>query len=145
VPPSGDDTHANGTTAVTFGSDWSRGNATPAWNATDATCTTYCHGTYSGTYVYFTFNGEDFDEHAFPYSRTGGTPTWTGGAMTCTSCHPRPPTDGFWHLNAHSATNSCDDCHPGVDPTGTRFTDPSTHVNGVVDVRKSGTGCSRCH
>jgi predicted CxxxxCH...CXXCH cytochrome family protein len=116
--------------------------AAPAWDRAAGTCSgTYCHGRYSGTYEYYFWE----ELYAFPYSRAGGTPSWTGAPMTCTSCHGNPPPGGTWHSGYHGGGNECSRCHPGVDAAGTAFTDRSRHVNGVIDVRWSGSGCSRCH
>jgi hypothetical protein len=32
-----------------------------------------------------------------------------------------------------------------VDAQGTALTDRTTHLNGAIDVRGSGSGCSNCH
>jgi predicted CxxxxCH...CXXCH cytochrome family protein len=114
----------------------------PAWDRSTGSCSaTYCHGTYSGTYEYWFWE----DPLSFSYARTGGAPAWTGGSMTCSSCHGLPPTGGTWHSGFHGGGNGCNVCHPGVDAAATVITDRTKHLNGAVDVRWSGSGCSNCH
>lgn len=75
------------------------------------------------------------------------TPSWgdttylTGvAANDCAQCHGYPPGGG--HPGATPST--CKDCHPGVNDTGTGFTDPSTHVDGTVQAT-GGDDCNSCH
>jgi len=116
--------------------------STPAWDRAAGSCSaTYCHGTYSGTYAYWFWE----EPMTFPYARSGGTPAWSGGPMTCASCHGLPPSGGTWHSGYHGGGNGCSLCHPGVDAAGTTITDRTTHLNGSIDVRWSGSGCTNCH
>lgn len=99
--------------------------AMPAtWNGT--TCTTRCHGTaaWGGTKV---------------------APTWTlvdGSQATCGSCHGTPPPAP----HPQGVTN-CAQCHPTMEESSLAFRDPSSHINGVIDVVGAGVtgGCTSCH
>jgi predicted CxxxxCH...CXXCH cytochrome family protein len=76
---------------------------------------------------------------------TNTTPSWTGGSMTCTSCHGIPPGTGE-HGN-HPGGNDCNLCHPGVNAAGTALTSRTRHADGIVDVTHGdGTwSCDTCH
>jgi predicted CxxxxCH...CXXCH cytochrome family protein len=144
--------HVGGATAtVTFGGQAVAGNATPRWDRATATCaTTYCHGGYQGTFTYQTYDWglQNFVLVTVPYAGNGTTPIWTGGPMTCSSCHGAPPANGAWHDPGHGGPgqNACSLCHPGVNAAGTAFTDPSRHLNGTVDVTPVWTStCFGCH
>jgi predicted CxxxxCH...CXXCH cytochrome family protein len=144
--------HIDGPTAtVTFGGVATAGSATPRWDRAAATCaTSYCHGSYSGTFTYQSYDWgiQDFVDVTVSYTGAGTTPTWTGGPMTCTSCHAAPPPSGAWHSGAHGGPggDACSLCHPGVNDAGTAFTDPSHHVDGVVDVTPGWKStCFGCH
>jgi len=117
VPATGDTAHVNGVAAVAFGSLWSRGGATPAWNTPALTCTTYCHGA----------------------TLPGGSipaPSWTGGASqtACGTCHGRPPPA------PHVQNAQCGSCHTGY--TGSSV-NAATHMNGTLEVIE--LTCSSCH
>lgn len=74
----------------------------------------------------------------------GGTdrePEWTtvdGTQSECGSCHGLPPGE------PHIQGETCFGCHPTIDTTQT-FIDPSSHINGVVDLDLRGVTCSSCH
>jgi len=93
------------------------------WNGT--TCQTWCHGS----------------------TAIGGaqpTPTWTrvdGSQVTCGSCHGRPPPA------PHPADGNCASCHPTMEAGSMTFRDPSSHINGIIDVTGPGAtgGCTSCH
>ncbi len=70
-----------------------------------------------------------------------------GTQAACGSCHGLPPPVGTWHSGLHGGIyNACDLCHPGTKADGTGFTDPSNHVNGVVNVTARYTSrCLNCH
>jgi predicted CxxxxCH...CXXCH cytochrome family protein len=76
------------------------------------TCTTYCH------------------------ARGGSTPTpsWTGAAMNCGSCHAATPPA------PHVQRTDCGTCHTGYTTT---TVNAATHVNGVVNVNT--LACNTCH
>jgi predicted CxxxxCH...CXXCH cytochrome family protein len=94
------------------------------WSGT--TCTTGCHGNT-------TLGG------------SSPTPQWTkvdGTQATCGSCHSTPPPA------PHPVDTNCGSCHPTIQPGSlTTFLDPSSHINGVVEVTGSGAAgeCSSCH
>jgi len=127
--------------------------AAPSWARATATCaSTYCHGNYQGTYTYFSYNwgSDSFDEITVSYVGARATPTWTDGPTTCGSCHGNPPrSTGAWHSGAHGGGNDCQLCHPdasGSGGVGTTITDPTRHVNGVVEVTpKWSSRCFYCH
>ncbi len=88
------------------------------------TCTTKCHGSTA-------------------LGGTSPTPTWTqvdGTQSTCGSCHSTPPPA------PHPADTNCASCHPTMEEGSMTFRDPSSHINGQVDV-SSGVGgsCTSCH
>jgi predicted CxxxxCH...CXXCH cytochrome family protein len=135
--------HLDGPSAtVTWGGIAGASNAAPAWNRATGTCaTTYCHGGYSGTYVY------DFWGPAeLAYAGSNGSPKWTDPPMTCTSCHGNPPANAAWHSSSHGGGNNCDLCHPHVNATGTAILNPALHINGIVEVKGAfKSSCFPCH
>ena len=136
--------HVTGPTAtITWGPLARSSGAAPSWTRTTATCaTTYCHGGYSGTFTYFFFDAYS----TVAYAGGKGSPKWTDGPMTCTSCHANPPRNGNWHDPTHGGGSSCNLCHPDVDAAGTAITNPALHVNGAVDVVATfKTSCFGCH
>lgn len=95
---------------------------TSTWSGTS--CTTGCHGS----------------------SALGGTnaqPIWTtvdGSQSTCGSCHGVPPPA------PHPADQNCATCHPTMEEGSLTFRDPSSHINGVIDVSQGVAGeCTSCH
>jgi predicted CxxxxCH...CXXCH cytochrome family protein len=110
---------------VAFGPLARADGAVPAWVRTPAdcqsvncrsatgTCTnTYCHGA--------TLSGAE----ARP------SPEWTrvdGTFRGCASCHGFPPA------GTHPANTDCNACHGAVGGTAGVITNPTLHVNGVVD------------
>lgn len=82
-------------------------NAMPVYDASNATCTTYCHG--AGNFG-----------HPDTAPNLLRTPSWTGGSdqAACGTCHGLPPQDGtVGHVAAVGL--SCDTCHSGsVEPDG---------------------------
>ena len=136
--------HPNGTINITWGSIASANGATPSWNATNATCTNYCHGATLAT------DGAGGTNH---------TPIWTtvnGSQDACGTCHGIPPNTGqhVFHVENHGF--DCSNCHAGYSdkPDTVKAT---THVNGTVEVNGSniqswtpttgtcGTCSPRCH
>jgi predicted CxxxxCH...CXXCH cytochrome family protein len=102
---------------VPFGGVALTGNVTPTFNPATLSCSaTYCHGN-------------------FPGGATTAAPLWTGGAMTCTSCHGAPPSTGQHGRSEHRSAG-CGACHSGYSATAAN---PALHVNGVKDVGGSGT------
>jgi hypothetical protein len=117
------------------------GNAIPSWDRASATCTTYCHGSYSGMYTYFHYD----TYYTVPYAGTVGAASWTDAAVTCDSCHGNPPANYYWHSGQHAGGNSCDLCHPGVNATGDGFISTATHLDGVIEVKPKSHFCFGCH
>jgi predicted CxxxxCH...CXXCH cytochrome family protein len=121
--------HVNGLAVpVPFGGIAITGNVTPSFNATTLGCSaTYCHGNFSG-------------------GKTAAVPIWTGGAVTCTSCHNMPATSTGEHSkHMGQAGMNCSTCHNGI-ATGTgnpstnaAVSGPTLHVNGVKNVVFGGT------
>lgn len=89
-----------------------------------SSCTTWCHGSQA-------FGG------------TSPVPTWTqvdGSQSTCGSCHGAPPPA------PHPQEANCAGCHPTMEEGSLTFRDPSSHINGVVDVATGpAAGCTSCH
>lgn len=146
--------HVDGGTAeVAFSGVAAAGGARPQFDRVTVTCaSTYCHGGYSGTYTYRSWDwGCDCAvTTSVSYAGAGATPSWTGGPTTCASCHGAPPATGNWHSRMHGgggANAACSLCHPGVNADGTGFTDPSRHLDGTVDVAVGprDTTCAHCH
>ena len=148
--------HLDGTTKVTGYTGADPGLQfvkDPGWNRANATCSTsWCHGAYSGTYTYFTDDGSGTQVQVdFAYAGKPATPRWTqvdGTQAACGTCHGVPPSpSGYWHSSSHGGSlTACDICHPGVRGDAAGFTDPSRHVNGVVDVTPAWAGrCFTCH
>ncbi len=144
--------HVDGPTAtVTFAGRATAGGASPSWSRAQATCAaTYCHGNYSGTFTW-EFAGET---KTFAYTGGNGNPLWTGGPMSCTSCHGNPPAGSLlWHglhaNNSFPGASDCQLCHPdatGSNGQGTAITSTAQHVNGVVEVVPRWTSnCFNCH
>jgi predicted CxxxxCH...CXXCH cytochrome family protein len=135
--------HLNGSTAtVTWGGIAASSGASPVWNRTTGTCaSTYCHGGYSGTFVY-----DFWGPASAPYAGSKATPKWTDAPMTCTSCHGNPTNNGNWHSGLHGGGNNCNLCHPDVDAAGTTITNPALHINGTVEVQAAfKSSCFGCH
>jgi hypothetical protein len=140
--------HVDGAAAVTFGALATSGGANAAWDPASGTCSsTYCHGNYSGTYTYEVYDwgsGTNVTQFA-PYAGSRAAPSWTDAAVTCSSCHGNPPVGGAWHGNHGGGTN-CNLCHPDADAGGTAITNPSLHVNGIIEVTPTyKSTCFRCH
>ena len=94
-------------------------NPSSTYSFTTYTCTTnYCHG--SGT-----------------TSKT--SPAWTSTtALTCTSCHGAPPGTG---KHGDHTGKACATCHNSTISSGsTTITNVAQHVNGVKEVKFSGSG-----
>jgi hypothetical protein len=145
--------HADGATAtLTWSAMAVSGGAAPQWNRSNATCSsTYCHGSYSGVFSYNTWDFGLDQPVPMTMSYSGGraTPTWTGGPMSCGSCHGNPPAGtGNWHAPSHGGGSDCDLCHPdaATTPAGNAITDLSLHINGTVEVSPQWTPrCFFCH
>ena len=123
-PLPADVAHVNGQpTAIAFSGLATARGAVPVYNRTSSpTCSsTYCHGNFTG-------------------GRTAATPAWTGGAVTCTSCHLMPATNSGEHSTHMGQNLNCSDCHNGI-ATGTgnpstnaAITGVTLHVNGTANV-----------
>jgi predicted CxxxxCH...CXXCH cytochrome family protein len=149
--------HSNGVIEVVLGGRATQGGAAASY-AAGSCSSTYCHGSFSGTYDYIDFNG---DPASYAYAGTRGAPGWTGGAMTCNTCHDLVATRAVWHSGNHgnvASANACETCHP--DATGlitpaaggspklvtATINNPAQHVNGALDlaIRRTQSNC-RCH
>lgn len=101
--------HVNGVSVPVFSGLSNAGGVTSAFAG--GTCTTYCHGASLGATA---------------------KPAWTGGALTCASCHGLPPGGDDGHV-IHSGV-ACSSCHLGYDATSGAV-NLALHVNGSADVR----------
>ena len=112
---------------VVFGTLARAQNASPTWTPTTTGCSaTYCHGNFS-------FNG---------VSGAVAVPLWTGGAITCTSCHGLPPT-GHPPVPGAGTPATCSACHPStVRADGTINHAGGAHLNGAADFVAD---CTSCH
>lgn len=114
-----------------------------------ACSTTYCHGTYSGTFTYTIAGSDPPASNTVSYAGASATPAWNGTAA-CGTCHGIPPAGiGVWHSGAHGGGNDCSLCHPdasGTSAADAAITDPSTHVDGKVDLAPHFvSSCFHCH
>jgi predicted CxxxxCH...CXXCH cytochrome family protein len=118
TPLPADVAHADGQPVpVPFGGVALTGNVTPSFSPTTLSCSaTYCHGNFTG-------------------GATAAAPTWTGGAMTCTSCHGSPPGTGQ-HSRSEHRSAGCGACHSGYSATAANA---ALHVNGAKNVGGAGT------
>lgn len=101
------------------------GGAAASWNGT--ACTTSCHGAAS-------------------WGASRPMPIWTqvdGTQSACGSCHGAPPPAPHPTVMG----NNCAGCHPTMEENSLAFRDPSSHINGVVDVvdQTATGGCTACH
>jgi predicted CxxxxCH...CXXCH cytochrome family protein len=113
--------HSDGIIDMSWGPFAKAGGANPNYNG--STCTNvYCHG-------------------AFPGGRTVFAPSWTGGPMTCGSCHGTPPPTPP-HTNPAA---ECSTCHGAGYSQTAKTVDKAKHINGVVDVNFTAATCTSCH
>ncbi|NVN98349.1 MAG: CxxxxCH/CxxCH domain-containing protein [Geobacteraceae bacterium] len=107
---------------VKFGTLAKTGGVAPTFTLSTGVCAnTYCHG-------------------ATLLGGSNPNPVWGDATYLtgCGVCHGFPPsTPEHTGSNVTSAT-PCMGCHPHVNATNTGFTDPTKHINGVIDA--SGTG-----
>jgi predicted CxxxxCH...CXXCH cytochrome family protein len=85
------------------------------WNGSN--CSTYCHGS------------------TLAAGGTATNPQWTrvdGSQSDCGACHGVPPPP------PHPTGTACESCHPNAGP-GQTITDPSTHIDGTVQVTAGAT------
>ncbi|MBI4817592.1 MAG: CxxxxCH/CxxCH domain-containing protein [Deltaproteobacteria bacterium] len=105
---------------LTFGPLASNASATPAFEAMSATCSSvYCHGS-------------SMDGRAT-------RPEWTrtdGSQTTCSGCHGFPPGGD------HPRDDRCGLCHLPTAGQGDAIADPTTHIDGRLQVAKD---CDSCH
>ena len=126
------------------------GFSTSAPSYADGACSaTYCHGAYSGTFTYTIAGSDPPASTTVSYAGVSATPAWNGSAA-CGTCHGVPPAEsGVWHSGAHGGGNDCSLCHPDASGTSTAdaaITDPSTHVDGKVDLAPHFvSSCFHCH
>jgi predicted CxxxxCH...CXXCH cytochrome family protein len=113
---------------ILFGTLARTGGLNPQYSAATSSCSaTWCHGA----------------------GLSGGDrpPVWNApfpvGSSACGNCHAYvpPPQLVAAHAGIVSASQ-CNGCHPHVNQSGTGFTDPALHINGVIDVS---FGCASCH
>ncbi|MDD2735840.1 MAG: CxxxxCH/CxxCH domain-containing protein [Desulfuromonadaceae bacterium] len=122
--------HMDGSGTVSFGALATTGGAVASYSAGNCS-TTYCHygkpgsGYTAGSPVAWTNT-----------ALLTGTPSLTGD---CGKCHASPPSTTGNHSGVTNI-NQCNGCHEHLSTAGV-FTDPSKHVNGVVDA----SSCSSCH
>ncbi|QQR91779.1 MAG: CxxxxCH/CxxCH domain-containing protein [Myxococcales bacterium] len=70
---------------------------------------------------------------------SNGSISWTSTtAMTCSSCHGYPPP------SPHPDSTACGSCHPNVNSGTDTFNNPSSHIDGIVNVNTGGA-CDSCH
>jgi predicted CxxxxCH...CXXCH cytochrome family protein len=153
IPPASP-THMDGTPDVHFSGRATLGGVAPSYDG--ASCSaTYCHGNYSGNFVYsyWDWGVDQLATTSVPYSGGHATPGWADGPTTCASCHGAPPS-GYWHSPNHGYPaqpyqRECQTCHPDATSTGgvpTGITNPALHVNGQIDVTPLwDTSCTNCH
>ena len=117
-------THVQGSrtraTVVLAGAQASLPARLGAWDPTNGTCLTYCHG-------------------------ASASPAWSSVGMQCGACHGLPPPG---HSPLQGGAAACAVCHPAtVRADGTLDLAGGKHVNGVVEVTlgAGGTACSTCH
>ena len=124
VPPSVDAPgHIDGDNVAEVVFSMRGGGSASSWNGTS--CTAACHGKAA-------------------WGGSNPSPIWTrvdGSQSACGSCHGVPPPA------PHPAGNNCAACHPTMEENSLNFRDPSSHINGVIDVVDvSATGgCTSCH
>jgi hypothetical protein len=135
------------------------GRPAPTYDAAAKSCSNVaCHGAYSGTFTYQTWDwGCDCPaENTVSYAGNGGTsPSWFTTGIGCAACHDNPPRNAVWHSGYHanqgpsSAVNQCQFCHPdatGTNGQGTAITNPALHANGIVEVAATfKSSCYNCH
>jgi len=118
----GDPGHIDGPTAtVVLSTAGTRTGTTPTWDRTAASCAaSYCHGNFAGGLG----------------ANAPGWTTFSPPQAACGSCHVIPSATGTQtgrhQLHLASAV-PCTGCH--VNGTTASTVDPTTHVNGVKDVR----------
>ena len=107
-----------------------------AWTYTTGTCTTvYCHG-----------NGLNNTSNAANKTPVWNDITYLNGTAShdCAQCHGYPPaTASNTPAGTHPAATptQCTSCHSHVNAAGDGFTDPSKHIDGLVEA----AGCDGCH
>jgi predicted CxxxxCH...CXXCH cytochrome family protein len=102
------------------------GAATNAYSATweaTATCTNACHGANIAS------------------NASKPAPAWTGGALTCTSCHGAPPPLTATANQTHPRNTACGSCHgAGFSATAVN---KAVHIDGTLT--RTTSGCTGCH
>jgi len=114
-------THADGLPAeLSFSGVATSGEFSASFDASSATCSTYCHAPSPN------------DPHA--------SPVWNEPVtLECTSCHGAPPPA------PHPQMTACSLCHADVvDGDDRTIVDRDLHVNGTVEVAFD-TACNACH
>lgn len=125
---------------------WKQESATnsPVYTHDNLQCSnTYCHGNFS-----FAKNASSNKWGYINGNITGksATVTWqsTSASVGCTSCHGLPPAG---HIAVDP--NSCKTCHNGVADYSHGIFDPSTHIDGNIQLAGSDflndAACDNCH
>ncbi|MFZ2949144.1 MAG: CxxxxCH/CxxCH domain-containing protein, partial [Desulfuromonadaceae bacterium] len=121
--------HMDGTIQVAFNGTLAKSQTT---NATSC-ATTWCHG---GNTTLLPQNSPARTAPVWgtPFATTsvlgtGGT-AGTSGSGYCAQCHGYPP---LTENHAGMLATDCIGCHPHVNSSGTGFTDPTHHINGLVE------------
>jgi predicted CxxxxCH...CXXCH cytochrome family protein len=145
--------HPSGVIDVQLGGRATLGGAVPSYGPSTGCSATYCHGNYSGVYEYAVWDyANDVPEpRSWSYAGNAATPSWTGGALTCGSCHGNPPP-GYWHSRTHGSSadhRACETCHPSAAGNnvsgGIAITNAALHIDGKVDVKGKTSACRGCH
>jgi len=116
---------------IADGGDNGQPAASPAYGgAPGGTCSnTYCH------------DGRNFKNGwSSAAEMDNEVPDWNipnlaGNISDCNNCHGNPPA------TSHAADPDCSKCHSHVAANDISFTDPTLHINGIVE----GGGCDGCH
>lgn len=125
--------HRNGTTDLKFGGAAVFQNVVTHYDRPTQTCNVYCHGE--------TLSGGKLNE-----------PVWTdlsGRPAECDSCHGAPPPlphmqplHKLRHREAEEKLD-CSMCHDETAGPRQTIADPTTHLNGTIDVKED--ICEACH
>lgn len=125
-------THSNNVVDFAWGLPSNAGNATPAFNAVDLSCSgAYCHGA----------------KMADKSTAVGHVPIWNkvdGTHDACgKACHANPPSSG----SHTSSSTACQNCHGDViasySGANSTWKNASLHINGKVEA--TAQSCSSCH
>ncbi len=91
------------------------------------------------------FDGTSCSVYCHASSLPGGSvakPSWTkvdGTQAACGACHGLPPG------GSHPKTGTCSLCHTETVDASGAIKNRALHINGKVEVKGGGAGCSSCH